>query len=302
MSFLKDKTNLNKFCAILLKLFIAFIKKLPHGLVIRIGSFLGVVVWFFSYKRVSRLETRCVSALGLGVTLSRKIIKDSYANMGRMICEFFCLKAREEVANLISFVGEENMREALKKGRGVILMTAHLASWEIAAAAACYHGLPIHVIYTKQRNTAGVEDVLREQREKISGIGFIPSEGIGVKEAFRVLKRGEILCILQDLDARADGVETEFLGLPAKSHIGLIKFSKRFNCPIIPGRAVRNEKGENFYVFYPQLSLDEDVEKSLRICNNILESWVREHPDQWMWILDRWKSMSDVVRNRPWKQ
>ena len=302
MSFLKDKKKLNKFFAILLKLFIAFIKKLPHGFVSKLGSFLGVVLWFFSYERVSRLETRCVSALGLGVTLSRKVIKDSYANMGRIVCEFFCLKSREEASKLMSLVGEDNLREALNKGCGVILMTAHLANWEIAAAVGCYHGYPLHVIYSPQRNTAGVEDVLREQREKISGIGFIPSEGTGIKEAFRVLKRGEILCILQDLDARADGVESEFLGLPAKSHIGLVKLSKRFNCPIIPGRAVRDKKGESFFIFYPQLSLDEDVDKSLRICNNILESWVMEHPDQWMWILDRWKSMNDVIRNRPWEQ
>ena len=301
MSFLKDKKNINKFYAKLLKLFITFIKKLPHGIVIRIGSFLGVVLWFFSYRRVSRLETYCVSSLGLGVTLSRKVIKDSYANMGRLVCEFFSIKSREEVPKLMSLVGEDNLREALKKGRGVIIMTAHLGNWEIAAAAGCYHGYPLHVIYTPQRNTAGVEDVLREQREKISGIGFISSDRTGMKEVFRVLERGEILVILQDLDARADGVESEFFGLPAKSHIGLFKLSKHFNCPVIPGRAVRDEKGESFYIFYPQLSLDEDIEKSIRICNNILESWIREHPDQWMWILDRWKSMYDAVRNRPWK-
>jgi KDO2-lipid IV(A) lauroyltransferase len=231
--------------------------------------------------------------------LARKIIKDSYANMGMIFTEFFNLKSREEAVKLVSFIGEEHLREALKKRRGVIIMTAHLANWEIIAAAICHHGYHLNAIYTPQRNIAGIEDFLSEQRERVCGMGLVPSEGAGMKEAFKVLKRGEILCILQDLDARADGVISEFLGLPASSHVGIIKLSRRYDCPIIPARVVREKKGKYLALFYPPLSLDVDMEKSLHMCNNIVESWVREHPDQWMWILDRWESMDNVIRNRP---
>jgi len=296
----KDKENKIDFSAKLLKMFIAFIKKMPYGFIVRLGAFLGTVLWYFSFKRVSRLESRCVNSLGIGVTLARRIIKDSYANMGRMLFEFFHLKSCEEAAKLVSVVGEDNLRKALEKGHGVIIMTAHLDNWEAAAAAICYHGYPLNVIYTPQRNTAGAEDIFREQRVKVCGMGLISSEGVGIKEAFKVLKRGEILCVLQDLDARADGVITEFLGLPASSHNGLIKLSKRFDCPVIPGRVVRDENGSSSVIFYPPLIFDGDMEKSLTVCNNIVESWIREHPDQWMWILDRWKSMDNAVRYRPW--
>ena len=282
----------------ILRLFIALIRKLPYRTAAKLGSFLGTTLWFFSFKRVNRLESRCVSSLGVGVTLSRRIIKDSYANMGRVFFEFFNLKSREEAADLVSFIGEEILREALKEGRGVIFMTAHLANWEIAAAAVCHRGYPLNVIYTPQRNNAGVEDILREQREKVCGMGLIPSEGAGMKEAFKVLKRGEILCILQDLDARSDGVISEFLGLPASVHTGLIKLNRRFNCPVVPLRVVRDESGKNLLLFYPPLSFDEDMEKSLLICNNIIESWVTEHPDQWMWILDRWEFAHNAARHR----
>ena len=254
------------------------------------------MLWFFSFKRVNKLERRCVKSLGVGVTLARKIIKGSYANMGRVFAEFFNLKTREEAAKLVTLVGEEHLHEALREGRGVILMTAHLANWEIGAAAVRHNGFPLNVIYTPQRNTAGIEDILREQREKVCGMGLVPSEGAAMKEAFKVLKRGEILTILQDLDARDGGVESKFLGLPASTHVGLIKLSMRFDCPIVPVRTIRDEKGKYFVCFYPILSLDEDIEKSLCICNNIVESWIREHPDQWMWILDRWGSMDNVVR------
>jgi KDO2-lipid IV(A) lauroyltransferase len=263
----------------------------------KIGSILGTVLWLFSFKRVNRLESRCVKSLGVGVTISRKIIKNSYANMGRIITEYLNIKNGEEAAKLVSFIGEEHLREALKIGRGVILMTAHLANWEIVAAAMRYNNYPLNVIYTPQRNTAGIEDIFREQREKVCGMGLVKSEGAAMKEAFKVLKRGEILVILQDLDARADGTITKFLDLPASSHIGLIKLSNRFNCPIVPGRVVKHEKGKYIAYYYPPLSFDENKEKSLYICNNILEAWIREHPDQWMWILDRWGSMDNVVRH-----
>jgi len=219
--------------------------------------------------------------------------------MGRVIFEFLNIKTREEAAKLVSIIGEEHLREALNKGRGVILMTAHLANWEIVAAALRHHGYPFNAIYTPQRNTAGIEDIFREQREKVSGMGLVPSEGAAMKEAFRVLKRGEILAVLQDLDARADGVTSRFLGLPASCHIGAIKLSKHYNCPIVPGRTVRDEKGKYIALFYSPITFDEDMEKSLYLCNNILESWVSEHPDQWMWILDRWESMDNVTRHRP---
>jgi KDO2-lipid IV(A) lauroyltransferase len=272
---------------------------LPNGAAAKLGSFLGTVLWFFSWKRVNRLENRCVKSLGVGVTIAREIIKGSYANMGRSFLEFFNMKSRKEAAGLVSIIGEEHLREALSKGRGVIIMTAHLSNWEIIAAALCNYGYPLNVIYTPQRNTAGIEDSFREQRVKVTGMGLIPSEGVGMKEVFKVLKRGEILCILQDLDARSDGVVSKFLGLPASTHTGIVKLHNRFNCPIIPGRTVRDKQGKYFVHFYPQLSLDGDMEKSLNICNNIVESWVREHPDQWMWILDRWESMNNVIRNRP---
>ena len=302
MSFLRDKRCKINISAKLLRLFIVFIKKLPYGFAAELGSFLGIVLWFFSFRRVSRLESRCDKSLGAGARLSRKIIRDSYANMGRIFCEYFSLKSREEAAGLVTIAGEEHLSEALKKGRGVILMTAHLANWEIAAAAVCHCGYPLNVIYTPQRNTAGVEDLFREQREKVCGMGLIPSEGAGVKQAFKVLKRGEILCILQDLDARGDGVVMDFLGLPASVHTGLAKLSRRFNCPVVPTRAARDEKGKNLLLFYPSLIYDGDMEKFLSICNNIVESWVKEHPGQWMWILDRWESMDNVAWHRPGNQ
>ena len=298
MSFQRE-VNIINIPAKLLKIFIIVLRKLPHGFAAGMGSFLGTVFWFFSFKRVNRLESRCVKSLGVGITLARRIIRGSFANMGRVFFEFFNLSSREEAAEMVTIIGEENLSEALKKGHGVIIMTAHLADWEIGAAAICHRGYPLNVIYTPQRNTAGIEDYFREQREKVCGMGLIPSEGAGMKEAFKVLKRGEILCILQDLDARADGVVSEFLGLPASTHTGLVKLSKRFNCPVIPGRAIRDKKGKNVVMIYPPISLDDDMEKSLHICNNIVESWVREHPEQWMWILDRWESMNNAARHRP---
>lgn len=273
-----------------LRAFLTLLRKLPYNIASSFGASIGWVLWAVSFSRVNRLERRCVAALGIGVTNAREIIRSSYVNMGRVFAEFFSLNSRSDTLKHVVIKGEEHLKDALSQGRGVLIMTAHLSNWEIAAAAACYKGYPLHAIYTPQRNTAGLEDVLRRQREKVCGIGLIPSQGNGIKEAFKVLKSKEILIILQDLDARQDGVETSFLGLPAMSHMGLIKLHKRFGSPIIPARTLREKDGNISLIFYPPLQLDEDMEKSLSICNNVIECWVNEHPEQWMWILDRWES------------
>ena len=95
-----------------------------------------MLVWFFSRARVDRAEARCVRVLQVGVTTARAIVKESYRNLGRGLAEV--LRLPSLCPGLLDYVevhGEENLREALAKGKGVVALTAHLGNWEFAAAA-----------------------------------------------------------------------------------------------------------------------------------------------------------------------
>ncbi|MDR2528988.1 MAG: lysophospholipid acyltransferase family protein [Synergistaceae bacterium] len=276
---------------------------LPHGAALRLGSFVGQAFWFFNRRKVDRAEARCVSALGVGVSTAREIVRKSYANMGRSMVEFSRLDMlRPTLASLVTVEGKKHLDEALKRGKGVLALTAHMGNWELAGARMVVEGYPIAPVYTPQRNTGGVEDLIDSQRTSAAGMRIIPSKGFGLRGAFRALREGSVLTLLQDLDARREGVVLPFLRLPASTATGIVKLYRRFGSPVVPIVALRNPDGVRHTVRVEKILsdlLDEDgnlfginMEKSLKMCNNVLERWITVHPEQWMWLLDKWESVS----------
>ena len=249
------------------------------------------------WKKTDRCEARCVQALGVGITEAREIIKKSFVNMGMSVVEFIRLPIMKKNVNNFAFFDEESkkiLNEAVSRGRGVILMTSHTDNWELAAMRVISEGFPLHVVYTPQRNQNGVDDFVEKIRSETEGMNLIPSEGAGLREIFRVLRAGGIVVIMQDLDARNDGIILNFLGLPASTHDGVIKLYQKFKCSVIPVRYVRDKKNSSLHnVKFTEILSDrpgfgENLKDSLELCSSIIESWIKETPEQWFWIMDRW--------------
>ncbi len=282
---------------------ISVIRFLPHRAALAVGAFLGTVLWALGKRKVDKAEARCVSVLGIGITHARKIIRASYANMGRSAVEFARMgQLQPRLNSLVSIQGKEYLDEALSRGKGVLFMTAHIGNWELAGSYLAAQGYSMAAIYTPQRNRGGVEDLIRRQRAESVDLNMIPSEGFGLREAFRALRKGSVLTFLQDLDARKEGVLVPFLGLPASTAAGIVKMYQKFGSPVVGAVTIR-EPDNCHHRIYVQGILsdlsDEDgapfgsnMEKSLQICNNILGDWVKKYPEQWMWLLDRWESVS----------
>ncbi|MBQ3655061.1 MAG: lysophospholipid acyltransferase family protein [Synergistaceae bacterium] len=272
---------------------------MPHRCALKFGAFLGRVLHLVLWKKVDRAEARCVRALGVGVSIAREIVRGSFVNLCVSAVEFVRLPVIEDrIEEFMSFSEESQavLRSALARGKGVILMTTHMANWEYASARVIRAGFPLHSVYTPQRD-ARVERVIADIRENTEGMSMIDSDR-GLKEIFRVLKAGGIVVIMQDLDARKDGVITDFLGLPASTHEGIVKLYRKFGCPVIPSHYVRVEGGRHSLEMRGILSdeLDgegrkfgEDIRGSLEMCNRVIEGWIRENPSQWFWIMDRWE-------------
>ena len=95
--------------------------------------------------------------------------------------------------------------------------------------------------------------------------------------------------IMQDLDARRDGVIINFLGLPASTHDGITKLYEKFHCPIVPVHYKRDWKRPWLHsVTMPEI-LSDRPDFNLETCNRVIEEWIKEEPGQWFWLMDRWE-------------
>ena len=274
-----------------IQILVKFIRILPHRAALALGRFLGRILRLILWKKTDRAESRCVSALGFGITTAREIIKGSFMNLGMSVIEFIRFPLmKPRVAEYMDFSEESRnlLRSALSRGKGVIFMTTHMANWELAALRFRCAGFELHAVYTPQRNDGGAENVIADIRTNVTGMHIIDNHK-GLREIFRVLKAGGMVVIMQDLDARKDGVMTEFLGLPASTHDGIVKLWKKFGCPVIAAHYTRDKDNPAHHVLELTEILSDRPDFGLELCNRVIEDWIRERPELWLWLMDRWE-------------
>ena len=268
---------------------------LPHRVALGLGRIIGRILHVVLWKKVDRCEARCVKALGVGVTLAREIVRESFLNLGMSAVEFMRLPVMlDKIDELVSFPEESQsvLRSALSREKGVIFMTSHMANWEMAAARVIHAGFPLHAVFTPQRDQK-INDLILNVRTKF-GMSMINSDKV-MREIFKVLKSGGIVVLMQDLDARGEGIMTEFLGLPASTHDGIVKLSRKFGSAVVPAYYFRDKNNPAHHVIdmheiiSDRPNFGEDVVESLNMCNDVIGSWIRERPKLWLWLMDRWE-------------
>lgn len=275
---------------------------MPHGIALAFGRSIGRLLRLILWKKTDRCESRCVMSLGVGVTTAREIIRKAYIHLGMSVIEFIRLPViKPKIKDIVSFDAEnvQRFQEAISKGKGVIVMDTHMGNWEICAVRVAAEGFVVRPIVTPQRNDAGVNDIINEIRALTPEIRTIDSE-TGLRETFRTLKSGGVVVVMQDLDARKDGIIMNFLGMPASIHEGIVKLYRKFKCPVLPVRFIRDKDNPSHHriIILEDISkksdknglpFGEDMTGSLEICNEIIESWIKDRPELWMWLMDKWE-------------
>ena len=267
----------------------------PYRWAVSFGAGLGVLLWALSKKKVDEAERSCVRSLQVGVTTARKIVRSSYANVGRSVGEFVsAAKKKVDLERIVEFHGENHLREALRRGRGVIFLSAHMGNWELGAAAVAAKKYPMNGIGADQRDER-ITRLISDTREEY-GVKTV-SKGFDLKSAIRCLQRGEILAILVDQDAGKNGLILPFLGLPASTPYGPVKMAQHLGATILPVFMIRRGKTiyHDLHILpspwdkgYPEP--DESMESAMGRCNDILSDWISRYPGQWMWLTRRWAS------------
>ncbi|HOX26685.1 MAG TPA: hypothetical protein PLL30_05845 [Candidatus Krumholzibacteria bacterium] len=178
------------------------------------------------------------------------------------------------------------LRELEARGRGVLLVTAHLGCWELLGAWLA-QWLDQPAVVTGTVRNPPVDRLLQDRRRAL-GLEPLPRDA-GARPLLRALDRGAVVGVLLDQKTRAASASIPFLGSPAPTPLGPLRIARRRDVPLLPVAMVR--AGGRWVVHHlapiePRQAAD-DRELAAR-CNRALELLIRGHPDQWVWFHERW--------------
>ncbi|WP_442881067.1 lipid A biosynthesis lauroyl acyltransferase [Bosea sp. (in: a-proteobacteria)] len=229
----------------------------------------------------------------------RRIARGAWDNLGRTAAEYAHLRTlfdydyqnpdpngRVEVAGIEHFI-------ALKDDdRPGLIFSAHLGNWELPAICAAAYDLETTAVF-RAPNDPAIAAVVHEIRS--GAMGGLAAAKPGAAFAMQgVLEAGGHLGMLIDQHFTR-GVVVPFLGRPALTNPILGKFARRFECPVHGVRVMRLP-GQRFRLeLTPPLDLPRDaageidVEGAMAMMTAVVEGWVRETPEQWLWMHRRWR-------------
>jgi len=186
-------------------------------------------------------------------------------------------------------------------GKPALLFGAHLGNWELPALAAPAHGMATAVVYRMPNNRAVAEQIAGI-RHGIMG-QLIRARPEAVFEMARALENGLHLGMLVDQHF-SRGVTVNFFGRPCQANPTVARLARQFDCPVAGARAVRLP-GNRFRVEgTAPLDLPRDAEGKIDVqaatqaITDVVEGWIREHPEQWLWFHRRWRAARPRVAQR----
>lgn len=221
-----------------------------------------------------------------------RILDGMWRNLGRTAGEFAHIATlRREMDRRVEIIGAEHAIAAMGDGGPAIYVSGHIANWELMLLAAAHVGLVMDGVYRAPDNPLIAS--LYDKRKSHPDAELFPKGSAGARGVMDALKRGRPLGLLIDQKMN-DGIEARFFGRRAMTTPAFAQLARRFDCPIVAVRIERLE-GVRFRVTaYEGVTVPrdgkpaDDVAFTVQRFNDLLESWIRERPEQWLWVHRRW--------------
>ena len=233
-----------------------------------------------------------------------QIALGSWANMGRLAAEYVFLDrlfdfdpeksepGRVEVSGIPIFL------DLLENPRPFIVFTGHTGNFELLPVAGAAFGLYVSVLFRPPNNPYVAQKVFDFRSARMGKL--VPSHAGSSFALARQLEAGQGVGVLVD-QKFGRGLKTEFFNQPVKTNPLLGKLVRQFNCEVYPARCIRLPGNRYRLEIEPRIELPRDANGNLdltgtaQLLNDKVESWVREHPEQWLWYHDRWEIKRQIM-------
>ena len=187
----------------------------------------------------------------------------------------------------IQINGQVALDNALEKGKGVILISAHFGAWEILGHWLGVNNYPLRGVAQRQKNK-GANKFFEEKRQ-LSGIKHIYRK-VGMDVLYNILKENKILGLVSDQDAKNKGIFVNFFNTPASTHKGAAIFHLNTSAPMIFGLCIQTGFQEYKIELIPIIPVNNTIEDITKQYTLTLEKIIRKYPDQYFWFHNRWKT------------
>lgn len=235
-----------------------------------------------------------------------RILRGVWDNLARTAIEYAFLDeifAELRVHRLdygpLTATGLEEFLRLREDNRPALIFSTHLANWELPATIAKRFWLNLTIMFHVPKNSIVATDLMR-MRNQLMG-DLVPTRfGSAFEIAEAVVKGGHVVLLV---DQRRDRSPMfKFFGMPAVTSTLFATLARQYDCPVHGARAIRLP-GDRFHVeLTPAIDLPRDEEGLIDVIaatqkiNDIIEGWIREHPEQWLWLHNRWRTPRRIRR------
>lgn len=279
-----------------LRFFVFFFAIIPRTCALFLGSLLGIIVFRLS-KEARTVAFENIAYIYPSIENNgrrRRLIVNNFKKIGRNLVDALRL-IRYQNGSLESIVSIKNgntINELLDRGKGLIVITAHLGCWELIPAYFSQVGYRVNVMAREvyDRNVNREINRIREMHN----IRIIDKRRAPIV-ALKCLLRGEAVGILMDQRTNKNSVAIDFMGRKAKTPIGPAYLAMKTGSPVVPVaiHRLRNDKhiievGDE--VLIRRTGKDEsDIFENTRRCSKAVERFITNHLDEWVWFHKRWE-------------
>ena len=264
-----------------------------------LGKVLGTLFLFIPFKRKNVLIKNIKESLGNSYSKAelKKLEWRIFCHFGMMLFEVphILRLNHKRLEKYVFFRNENNLVNALKKGKGVLILTGHFGNWEFMSAAISLRFARVSVV-ARPFDFKPLENLMLHVRSRFGA--EIIQKMKGMRKILKAIKHKRMVGVLLDQNVDwYDGVFVDFLGKKACTNKGLALIALKTDAPVIPAFPVRQKDGRYCIIFDNEIELERsndktrDVEENTSKFTAIIEEYIRKYPDHWFWFHMRWKTM-----------
>ena len=227
----------------------------------------------------------------------RRILRGVFTSLGRQLAELcqFPKYTPENIDEVVVYDALENYECAYAQKKGVLFLTAHFGGWELSAFAHSLHGHWLHIVMRPMDNQ--YLDRLLQHYRTMHGNKTVAKDDF-VRGLLAAMRAGETVGILMDTNMTPpQGIFVDFFGIPACTASGLARIALRTDAAVVPGFTIWDPALHKYRLrFDPALELirtgdlEADIAANTQRFTQVIEDYVRNYPDQWLWVHRRWKT------------